>query len=239
MMSYISSYFSRFAALVIFIFLFSGHSQCQVKWSFEFSGGTALNLPSDIKIYQTGYETIHIKKAKFYSEPFTLPPYWDWRISHTRGKNSFELEAIHHKLYLRNMPSEIKRFSISHGFNMFFINYAKADEWTAQINDKVYKGDIIFRFGIGAVFAHPETEIRGFAFEDKGEFLNTDYYLSGPAINLGIGKRWYILKRLFLNTEIKATSAYVRIPVALGSAKVFTTSFQFIAGLGFDFISKK
>jgi len=239
MISYKSSYPLRLPAIIIFVLIFSDHSQCQVKWTFEFSGGTALNLPSDIKIHQTGFEILHLKKAKFYSEPFTLPPYWDWRISYTKGKKLFELEAIHHKLYLKNMPSEIKRFSISHGFNMFFINYGRVGEASLLINEKVFKSNVIYRFGLGVVFAHPETEIRGFSFEDKGEFLNTNYYLSGPAINLGIGKRWYVLKRLFFNTEIKITSAYVKIPVTLGYAKVFTSSFQFVAGLGFDFISKK
>lgn len=233
-----SSSLLRLQLAIIFLFLFTEFLQGQVKWTFEFCGGTALNLPSDIKIHQAGFEDLHVGKARFYSEPFTLPPYWDWRISHTARKTSIELEAIHHKLYLKNMPPEIKRFSISHGFNMFFINFGKVTDGAILINDKTIKGDIILRIGIGAVFAHPETEIRGFSFEDKGEFLNTNYYFSGPAINLAMGKRWYVLKRLFFNTEIKLISAYAKIPVALGHAKLLTSSFQFVAGLGFDFISK-
>lgn len=199
----------------------------QIKWSFEFCGGAPYNLPATIKIQQSGYDNINISNADFYTEPFTLPPYWDWRFSRISDNSFFELEAIHHKLYLSNKPLDVQRFSISHGFNMFFINYGK-----------IYK-KIFFRAGIGVVFSHPETTIRNFAFEDQGEFLNTNYYLSGPILNTGISRRWYFLKRIFLTTEIKYTLGYASVPIALGHAKIFTSSFQFNAGLGFDFISKK
>ncbi|MBI5538476.1 MAG: hypothetical protein HY951_00320 [Bacteroidia bacterium] len=225
--------------IFIFFIITSTSVFSQTKWSFEFCGGIPYNLPSNIKIHQSGFDDIKISNAKFYSEPFALPPYWDWRFCYVKKNRVIELEAIHHKLYLDNMPDEIKRFSISHGFNMFFINYCKVSKCSLLINDKVLTGDVFFRVGLGAVFAHPETEIRGYIFEDKGEFLNTNYYLSGPAINLGIGKRWYLLKRLYFNTEIKSTVAYAKIPVALGYAKVFTSSVQFIGGLGFDFVSKE
>lgn len=211
----------------------------QTRWSFEFCGGVPYNFPSYIKIHQSGFEDIQISNAKFYTEPFVLPPYWDWRFCQLKNNRAIELEAIHHKLYLGNKPDEIKRFSISHGFNMFFINYCNITNYNILINDKKITGDVFLRVGLGVVFAHPETEIRGYAFEDKGEFLNTNYYLSGPAINLGISKRWYFLKSLYFNTEIKSTIAYAKIPVALGYAKVFTSSVQIVGGLGFDFVSKE
>lgn len=213
--------------VIVFILIWNYPVTSQTKWAFEFCGGAPLNFPAFIKVHQEGYSDIIISDARFYSEPFTLPPYWDWRFSRMKKKHVIELEAIHQKLYLKNMPPEIKRFSISHGFNMFFINYGR-----------IKKRNIILKTGFGAVFAHPETDIRGYKFEDKGEFLNTTYYLSGPVINLTAGKRWYMLKRLFFNTEVKTTVAYVKIPVALGNAKVFTSSLQFVAGFGFDFVSK-
>jgi hypothetical protein len=213
-------------SILLFVSTFIGIAQ--TKLSFEFCGGVPYNIPAFIKIHQSGFDDIKISNAKFYTEPFALPPYWDWRFSKIKNNNLFEIEAIHQKLYLSNKPPEIRRFSISHGFNMFFINYGR-----------IKKGDYFFRMGLGVVFAHPETEIRGYAFEDKGAFLNTTYYLSGPAVNLSLGKRWYILKRLYFNTEVKSTTAYAKIPVSLGYAKIFTSSIQFVAGLGFDFVSKE
>jgi len=212
----------------ILFFIWNYSVNGQTKWSFEFCGGAPYNIPSHIKIHQTGFNDLTISNAQFYSEPFALPPYWDWRFCQIRNNRIIELEAIHQKLYLSNKPPEVKRFSISHGFNLFFINYGK-----------INKANCIFRAGLGAVFAHPETEIRGYAFEDKGAFLNTIYYLSVPAINLSAGKRWYFIKRLYFNTEIKTTLAYAKIPVALGYAKVFTSSVQLVAGLGINFVSKE
>ncbi len=219
---------NRLFFVIILLFINASSLTGQTKWSFELCGGAPYNFPSYIKIHQAGYNDMAVHNARFYSEPFTLPPYWDWRLARIKNNSIIELEAIHHKLYLKNKPSEIKRFSISHGFNMFFINYGK-----------IKKRNFIIRAGLGTVFSHPETDIRGHAFEDKGEFLNTDYYLSGPAVNLSAGKKWHVIKRLFINTEIKTTIAYAKVPVALGYAKVFTSSLQFVAGLGFDFISKE
>lgn len=199
----------------------------QVKYSFEFSGGAVLNLPARISIKQENFEQIRLSPAIFRSEPFVLPPYWDWRFSMQRNNNVFELEAIHHKLYLKNRPiDKIQQFSISHGFNMFFVNYG------------IVRKGFLYRIGLGAVFTHPETIIRNMKFEDEGQFLSTTYYLSGPALNLSIGKRMYFLKRVFVNAEIKNTTAFVKIPVASGTATVFTSTFHFIAGLGYDFIQK-
>ena len=211
----------------------------QTKWSFEFCGGVPFNFPSYIKIHQDGFNDLTIKKAKFYSEPFSLPPYWDWKFTHIKNNRLFELEAIHHKLYLKNKPSEITRFSISHGFNMFFLNYGKIDDLTFEINGNEHPSEFIFKFGIGAVFAHPETNIRGYSFEDPGEFLSTTYYLCGPAVNVSLGKRVYLLKRLFFHSEAKYTAAYTKIPISMGNAKLFTSTFQIIAGFGFDFMSKE
>ena len=223
--------------VILILFSINNTGICQTRLSFEFSGGIPYNLPAYINIHQNGFNDLKISNAKFYSEPFDLPPYWDWRFSLNNKNSIYELEAIHHKLYLKNKPDEIARFSISHGFNMFFINYGKIDD--LHVNSKDMNTNFIYKLGIGAVFAHPETNIRGYSFEDSGDFLSTNYYLCGPAVNLSLGKRWYVLKRLYFNTEIKFTSAYVKIPIAQGHATVFTSTIQFIAGLGFDFISKE
>lgn len=219
----------KFFIASLFLFLTSNFSLfAQTKWTFDFNLGAPYNFPSHIKIEQSGYPDITVSNANFYTEPFALPPYWDWHISRTKKNRIIEIEAIHNKLYLSNKPSDIKRFSISHGFNLFFINYGI-----------IKKRNVIVKCGLGAVFAHPETEIRGYKFEDGGEFLNTTYYLGGPALCLSAGKKWYLMKRLFFNTEIKSTTAYVKVPIALGHATVFTSSIQLTFGLGFDFISKE
>ena len=217
------------SVIIFFVFLLSGTCQlliAQVRWSFELSGGAPLNIPFPLRIEQDNQAVIEIKSPKFYSEPFVLPVYWDWRFSRITKKGSWELEAIHHKLYLENNPPEIQQFSISHGFNIFTINRGFS------------YNHFLFRVGLGCVFTHPETEIRNKISIDTNSFFKTRYYASGPVLDIGINRRWYLIKRLFLNTEVKNTFAYARIPIAEGHASFFTSSFHITAGLGFDFISK-
>ena len=210
------------------LIILAGKSFGQKRWTYEFNLGLPYNFPTTILIHQSGFEDLKITNANFYSEPFALPPYWDWKFSQINKKRILELEAIHHKLYLSNRPSIVRRFSISHGFNMFFLNFGS-----------IQKNNLIIKGGLGAVFTHPETNIRELSFEDQGEFLNTTYYLSGPVINISMNKRWYLLKRIYFNSEFKVTAAYINIPISQGEAKFFTSSAQVIAGFGYDFISKE
>ena len=216
---------------LIYVFIFSisflpDKLLSQTRWSFEFSGGAPVNIPFPVHIYQQGEPDIRIASAGFYSEPFPLPPYWDWRFSRSGQNGLWELEAIHHKLYLSNKPAEVQRFSISHGFNIFTVNRG----WRI--------GAYIFRTGLGCVFSHPESEIRNKKFEDQGNFLNTIYYISGPVLNVGINRRWYIIDRFFVQSELKNTFSYARVPVADGHAEFFTSSFYITAGIGYDFINR-
>ena len=217
--------------ILFFLLISAGLNMQQIfpqsRWTFELSSGIPLNIPFPLSIYQDNEATIKINSAKFYSEPFVLPPYWDWRFSRTGSKNFWELEAIHHKLYLDTRHPDIQRFSISHGFNIFTVNYG----WLIK--------KFRVKIGAGTVFSHPETEIRNKKFEDSGNFLNTVYHISGPIVNMGINRRWYMLKRWFCNVEIKNTFAYTAIPVAEGHANFFTSTFHFTAGLGYDFILRE
>lgn len=131
---------------------------------------------------------------------------------------------IHHKLYLSNTTSEVQKFNISHGFNMFTINRG-FDKRTFQ-----------YRAGIGLVLSHPESTVRGLEFGDSDNNLDLGYYLSGPVWNFGISKPIQLSNRFFINTEAKTTFAYSSIKVAKGNADVFNVAFHLILGLGFDVI---
>ena len=212
------------SAGLIFI---SGAANSQACWSFDINGGIPVNISLPMAIYQAGEVAIKIPSARFSSEPFVLPPFWDWRFCRTGSKGFWELESIHNKLYLKNRPDEIQEFSISHGYNIFTVNRG----WKF--------GKYGMRIGLGCAFAHPESEILHRIFRESGNFLNTSYHLSGPVLNIGLNRRWYIIRRLFFQTEIKNTFSYVHVPLAGGHADFFTSSFYLTAGAGYDFISKE
>ena len=211
---------------LFFIFLFSTYSsQAQSTWSFNLSFGAAANVPLPLKIKQQGYLDIKLN-AKYFSEPFYSPVYWDWRFSKSKNERSWEFEAIHHKLYLRNKPEEVQRFSISHGFNLLFLNRGIK-----------YKG-LNLKAGVGAVLAHPENCVRQQTFNEENGLFKMGYIFCGSALNFAVGKHYKIFKRFYLNTEAKTTYAFAKVPISNGHANVNNWAFHFCAGLGYDFIAK-
>jgi hypothetical protein len=199
------------------------NSQAQSIWSFEIHCGEVYNVPMPLTIRQDNYPPIKIQ-AKFESEPFTLPLYVDSRVIRWKNKKSWEAEFLHHKLYLQNTTPEVEKYNISHGFNMLMVNRGFDHE------------KFQFRFGAGIVLSHPESIIRGKEFGDSENNWDLGYYISGPAINLSLGKQMHLSKRIYINAEAKATLAYGRIKIADGNSDVYSLAFHLILGIGFDFI---
>ena len=96
------------------------------------------NVPLPLTISQVGEQDISLT-AHYRSDPFEIPIYWNWRISYWDDNHAFEIEATHHKIFLKNTTPEIQEFSISHGFNTITFNYAWKDY------------GFVFRAGFGLV----------------------------------------------------------------------------------------
>ncbi|MBL7765435.1 MAG: hypothetical protein JNJ58_05045 [Chitinophagaceae bacterium] len=203
-------------------------SPAQRYWSFELHGGWAGNIPLPLRIQQDGHPDIYFKRARFSSEPFVMPVYWDWRFSKRINRHSFEFEAIHHKLYLLNPHPDIQRFGISHGFNILTLNYAR------------YFKYFIVRNGIGSVLMHPESTIRNLEYPEGPGFDIKGYRLRGIVWNTAVAHRFHFFrKRMFLNLEAKATFAKANAPIVNGVAKVNNIALQMIGGLGVNFLRTK
>lgn len=187
---------------------------------FEFSGGLPYTLPLPLTIRQDGEQEIRVV-AHFDGEPFVSPYYWVWRISYWSGARSWEFEAIHHKLYLTNNPTEVQHFEITHGLNYFTLNRG----WEL--------GGYIVRAGVGVLLAHAENTVRGKTlFQDQG-ILNWGYYLRGPALSAAAAKQLTLSETFHLNGEVKLSAANVSVPVQNGSAHLFHVAFQATLGIGF------
>lgn len=194
----------------------------QQELSVEFYTGVPYNIPLPLTIHQTGQADISAT-AHYYSEPFVVPISWVWRISYWSDRRAWELEAVHHKIFLDNKPQEIQEFAISHGLNIITINRA----WDMD--------GYQFRVGAGVAVTHPEVTIRGKTLAEDQGILHLGYYISGPALNVAVGKRIYLVSNLFLAFEAKAFSSYLSIPVEDGTADVYHVAFQASFGLGYGF----
>jgi len=198
----------------------------QVRWAFELQGSLAGNVPLPLHISQNGYPDINLS-AKFVSKSLTAPISWDWRFSRWQGDRAWEIEAIHHKLYLVNTTDEVERFNISHGFNIVTINRGYKLHW------------VTLHSGLGIILAHAENIIRSLNYDDSEGYFKIGYYeITGPVINLSISRPIKISKRWFLNAETKSTLAYARVNVVNGHADFYNIAFHLIIGFGENFILK-
>ncbi len=195
----------------------------EIHWEAQFKAGLVYNFKSPLRIKQDGFEDIRLN-AKYYSEPITFPIYGAIQISRWADNKLWEFETLHHKLYLKNKPSEVKQFSISHGFNLVSINRG----W-------MYENSLILRAGLGIVLAHPETQIRGLKWDESDGIFGLGYYISGPTGAISIAKKWVFWNRLILSAEGRFTASYANIPIMNGRAHVSNFAIHSLVGLGYRF----
>jgi len=190
---------------------------------FRIEGGTFLpyNVPMPLTIHQSGEPDIHIT-ARYSSEPFVVPICWIWRIGLWSDGRAWELEGVHHKIFLDNRSAEVENFSVSHGLNQLTINRA----WVFS--------EFEARVGAGVILAHPESTIRGKTMAEEGGFLNLGYRLTGPTVQGAVGKCFPLAGALFLTTELKLSAYHASVPVSEGDAQVWGILAQLTMMIGWQ-----
>lgn len=191
------------------------------KLCLQIFGGTAYNFKMRQVIRQDGADTVRFN-ARYDTKALETPVYWSIRAGLWEGKRSWEVELVHHKLYLKNSPPGVEHFSITHGFNLLTVNRAWTFPW------------FIGRFGGGVVVTHPESSIHGKTFEQSGGIID-GYYISGPTAQVALEKRIYIGKSFFLSAEGKFTLSWVRVPVKDGHSELWNSAVHGLLGIGYDF----
>jgi hypothetical protein len=173
-------------------------------------GGTFLpfNVPMSLSVYQSGEPALRLT-AHYASEPFAIPICWVWRVSLWSGNRGWELEAVHHKIFLENPPPEIGKFQISHGVNLVTVNRA----WQCE--------HFVLRAGAGVALAHPENTIRGKILPEDGGIFGWGYYLAGPAVGGAVGRHFPLGAGFLLTAEVKLSGYYASVPVVDGRAHVW------------------
>ncbi len=213
---------SRSVALIILLSIFVTTSKASAELTLEGFLGYAHSFGGPLKIEQSGFEDLDIY-AHYKTKSSESPLYYDLRVSMWSGQKGWELELIHEKLYLKNKPQEVQNFSISHGFNHLLINRA----W-------LYRGYVL-HLGAGLVITHPETTIRNRTLSEERGLFDDGYYISGPTIQVAIGRRFPLSKVFFVTVEAKVTGSYVHIPIEEGNADFPDLSVHGLIGVGYSF----
>jgi hypothetical protein len=188
----------------------------RAEWRLEAFTGTAHNFKTPLTVHQAGLPEFRMD-ARYDTRPFTGSPYYSGRVGWWKDSSGWELQALHHKLYLANPTAEVSALEISHGYNMLIVSRASA-----------WRG-FTWRGGAGLVVTFPETTVRGRKRPTVG------YDLSGFTVAAGVGRRWPEAARLALSGELRLTLSWATIPVFEGEADVPNRALHVLLGVGYRF----
>jgi len=191
-------------------------SPAAAEWRFEAHAGSALSAPSPLTLRQAGQPELHLD-AHWETRPWRDAPYYAYRLAWWRGRSGWELQQLHHKVYLSDPTPLVQQFEVTHGYNMVSLARAwRRRVWTARV-------------GAGVVIAHPHSSVRGLTFSQQGGLFG-GYFLTGPAVHAGIGARLGDVVTLL--PEIRLTAARARVPIASGDAGVPNFALHLQLGVG-------
>jgi len=136
------------------------------SWELEGRLGGAWNAGLPIVIQQQGYENLRFT-AELRTRGLDPPLYYGGRITAWQSGRGWAIDLVHHKLHLEEPPPEVRSFAISHGYNLLTLQRLFArHRWR-------------YGAGLGAVVAHPESEVRGLVFEETQGLFRDGYYVAG------------------------------------------------------------
>jgi len=194
-------------------------AHAETRWQLDARAGGAWNVPLPTVVRQEAHPDVRLT-ARWRTRAFEYPLYYGWRVTRWRDTAGWALDLVHHKLHLEDPPPEIQRLSISHGYNLVTLQrLAERRGWR-------YGG------GLGAVVSHPESEVRGRAFDEHGGLFGAGYYVSGPTVGALLGHSRAIHGRLDAIGELRLTVSYASAPIAGGAVRVPNLAVHGTVGLG-------
>jgi hypothetical protein len=206
---------------VVLLLVFSCPISAENRFSLELFLGGALNLRTPLTIEQEGYETIEFD-ARYESKAFEPPLYYTIRFTYLRSEGGWEFQFIHHKIYLENTTDEVQYFEVTHGYNIFTINYSY----------RSLPADL--RAGAGIILARPEAVVRGRTEMDDG-IGGSGYHLTGPALVIGAGKAFPFASSFSFAFDMQITLARAVFPIPGGEASAPNVALHLMLGIGYSF----
>ncbi|HEY6358217.1 MAG TPA: hypothetical protein VIX35_08225 [Vicinamibacterales bacterium] len=190
----------------------------------ELMGGTAYNAPTPLTIQQTGFPDIHMT-AHYATKPFgPFAPYYSWRIDFWDKHGAWEVQQVHHRLFLTNTTPEVQLFEIHFGYNYFLAGRA----WRTH-------GFVVHTSG-GLVVPNPESIIRGMSLNAPGpNALDVGYRIGGVGAALAASRYVALGTHLYLLADGGLIVGRATVPVANGSASVPNVGLHGHLGVGFAF----
>ena len=198
--------------LFLSVLTLSSFAFAESTWQAEFHTGSAHQFETTLTI-DPDYEF----SADYATNAFEGGPYYSVRFSRWAANRAWEIEFLHHKVYLENTPPGIQTFRIANGYNMLLLNHA----WNTRF--------VVVRAGAGPLIAFPISSINGIV-TDGG------YRLAGIAIQTSLARQIQLSSRWYLSLEGKLTFGHGSVNLNGGfDAKVPNVALHGLAGVGYKF----
>jgi len=182
--------------------------------------GSAVSAPSPLAISQRGQPDLRFT-AHWATRPFLDTWYYAGRVGLWKGNRGWLFDFIHHKIYLTNAPTEIQKFRITNGVNMFILSRG------------FRRGKLDYAIGAGPVVAFPINRVRGQRLESNRGFFG-GYFLSGATAVARATRHFPLAAGFFLSLDGGLSATYMRVPVADGHASAPNFALHVHAGLGYQ-----
>jgi hypothetical protein len=182
-----------------------------------------------------------VSDGVFTSRGLERPPLYLARIGrfseHGRG---WEVEFIHHKLFLNNptqYDARLNKFEVTHGFNMFLVNRS----WLSQR----WEG-VAYRLGAGTNYVHPDVRFDDNldGIPDRNNYNSGDnvlledwrvgYHWGGYALHASIAKVWSF-NNWRMVVEPKLYHSKLQFPVNDGHVLLSNSSASLYVSVGYQF----
>jgi hypothetical protein len=202
----------------------AGARPLQAQVSLEGMTGSAYNVPTPLTIHQDGYPDIQLT-ARYQTKPFgPFAPYYSMRVSFWSGRQAWEFQQVHHRLFLANTTAEVQAFAIHYGYNYFLIGHA----WRTA--------PFILHVSGGIVVANPSSTIRGKSLNTPNPgALDVGYRLSGFGAEVAVSRQVNVVKHLYVLVDGAVLMGWASVPVVGGSARVPNVGLHGHVGLGVSF----
>ena len=218
-MNYKSKTHFNFIIILLILFQFNP-LQAQLLHSIDVIAGAPLNFDSKVSFHQAGEEDISLM-GQYISKPLEDPYYLGFRLNFNIADHVWELQFLHHKVYLTNTTEQVQHFEITHGFNTLTAHY------------RFIYDEFNLRLGTGVVLPHTESTIRGVQHASTGGIFGWGYHITGPIFLAGINRDWMLGSHFYLNTELQFIGGWAKVPIFNGHAHATNFAFHFIFGIGY------
>lgn len=192
------------------------------RWSFEMHAGSPAIPDRRVTITQAGQPDL-VFDGRFRSDAFVMPFYYDFRVLRWRDRSAWALDFHHAKLILENNPPAVQDLQFTHGYNMVSIQ---------RLWDRRFA---VLMAGAGVVVTHAESTIRGRTFDQYQGLFGWGYYVSGPLLVVGAGRRVDVGDRFYLSGDLRVSLSSVDAPVVDGRVRLHDVGCHFLAGAGIRF----